>query len=251
MKASRKTQGKNWYEDWFDSPLYHLLYQDRDHAEAEGFIENLLQWLQPPAGAHMLDMACGRGRHARLLASKGFVVTGTYLAPGNIAFAQQYENQNLSFFVHDMRSPLRVNDFDYVFNFFTSFGYFIDPADNLKTLNSVYTEMKQCGIFVLDFLNPDYVRSHYIPEENRVIGDAHFQLRRSIAGGRIIKEIEVVQSGERFRFTENVALLGKKDFEGLFAAAGLEIREVFGDYQLRSFDPANSPRCILIGQKNK
>ncbi len=72
----------------------------------------------------MLDVACGRGRHSRILASKGFVVTGIDISFDSIAFAKQFENENLDFYQHDMRLPFRVNYFDYAFNFFTSFGYF-------------------------------------------------------------------------------------------------------------------------------
>jgi len=251
MNTTWNDPPKTWFEDWFDSPFYHLLYHNRGQVEAQLFIENLLGYLQPPDQARMLDMACGRGRHALLLASKGFQVIGTDLSPNNIAYAQKFDHQNLSFYVHDMRHPFLPHHFDYVFNFFTSFGYFTDPADNLKTIKSVYSELKQCGIFVLDFLNPAYVRAHYVHEETRVIGEVHFHIRRSITAGRIIKEITVEQSGQKFHFMENVALLEKRDFEQLFAAAGLHLQEVFGDYTLCAFDPEHSPRCILIAQKTQ
>ena len=30
----------NWFASWFDSPYYHILYENRDTKEAEFFIDN-------------------------------------------------------------------------------------------------------------------------------------------------------------------------------------------------------------------
>ena len=113
-----------WFKDWFNSPYYHLLYQNRDESEASRFIERLLEHLHPPKNARMLDIACGKGRHALQLASKGYDVTGIDLSPESIKFAEQFSHEKLQFFVHDMRRPFWIRYFNYAFNFFTSFGYF-------------------------------------------------------------------------------------------------------------------------------
>lgn len=249
MKTNPTDAEKNWYKRWFDSPYYHLLYQHRTHAEAEQFIEKLLDFLQPDSDSLMLDLACGRGRHARFLASRGYDVTGTDLSPANIEWASAFEKENLSFFVQDMRYPFRINYFDYIFNFFTSFGYFIDLKDNLKTLQSVYSELKHGGIFILDFFNPAFVKATFVAEEVQVLDDTRFEIRRKIVGNRIIKEITATHKDQRQIFMENVALLELSDFEILFAQAGLKIMNVFGDYQLGPFNPEESPRTILMAQK--
>ena len=239
----------NWFKTWFDTSLYHLLYQDRNTSEAEAFIHNLLGFLQPKPGATILDLACGRGRHSRFLASKGFDVTGIDLSPANIKFAEQFESDQLSFFRHDMRKPFRINYFDYIFNFFTSFGYFIDRKDNLKTIKSVYSELKHSGIFVLDYLNPSYVRTNYTPREEKLIDGVKFRIYRRLKGDRIIKEIDIEKEGKQFYFMENVALMDFHDFEGLFEEAGLKIKAVFGDYEMNPFEPNSSSRCILVAEK--
>ena len=53
-----------WFEVWFDSPYYPILYQNRNHDEARAFIDQLTKWLEVPEGSNVLDLACGRGRHA-------------------------------------------------------------------------------------------------------------------------------------------------------------------------------------------
>ena len=110
-----------WYQDWFNSPYYHLLYQHRDEQEAAEFIDRLMGYLHPREGSRMLDVACGKGRHAVQLARYGFEVTGIDLSEESIAFAKKTETPNLQFFRHDMRQPFYINYFHYAFNFFTSF----------------------------------------------------------------------------------------------------------------------------------
>ena len=113
-----------WYKEWFNSPFYHKLYFERDEQEAQKFILKLLDYLKPPIESQILDVACGRGRHSRFLAQHGYDVTGIDLSHDSIAFAKQFETDRLHFYQHDMRLPAWINYFDYVFNFFTSFGYF-------------------------------------------------------------------------------------------------------------------------------
>jgi len=84
-----------WYKEWFNSPFYHRLYFERDEKEAAGFISTLIDHLEPAPGSYMLDIACGRGRHSRFLAEKGFNVTGIDISFDSIAFAKKSENENL------------------------------------------------------------------------------------------------------------------------------------------------------------
>ena len=55
---------KEWYSSWFDSPYYHSLYSHRNHQEAADFVSRLIDLIEPAKDAHILDIACGRGRHA-------------------------------------------------------------------------------------------------------------------------------------------------------------------------------------------
>ena len=47
-----------------------------------------------------------------------------------------------------MRIPFGRNAFDIVFNFFTSFGYFDDPSEDLKVVNNIYLALKPGGSIV-------------------------------------------------------------------------------------------------------
>jgi len=122
----------DWFQSWFHSPYYELLYYKRDRAEAKQFIDALLAHLNPPTHASFLDLACGSGRHSVFLASKGFEVTGIDLSDELIEKAKANESGNLTFYVHDMRNEFRINYYNYTLNLFTSFGYFDSDHDNQR-----------------------------------------------------------------------------------------------------------------------
>ena len=70
----------SWFTHWFDSPYYHTLYKNRDEEEAEFFIDNLIAKLQLKKGNKLIDIACGKGRHATYFNKKGMDVVGIDLS---------------------------------------------------------------------------------------------------------------------------------------------------------------------------
>lgn len=240
-----------WYIEWFDSPYYHKLYFERNEKEAAAFIDRLLALLQPAPGSTILDVACGRGRHARYLAGKGFDVTGIDLAPESIAFARQFENEHLHFYVHDMRRLLCTNCFDYAFNFFTSFGYFNTRREHINTIKMVESALQLRGIFTLDYLNAEYIMPRLVPNETRTIDHVVYTISRWCDGKHFYKRIgiEDKELNKHLEFTEKVAVFTLKDFETLFEPNGLKIRNVYGDFQLTPYDRERSPRLILVAEK--
>jgi SAM-dependent methyltransferase len=238
-----------WFKNWFDSPYYHLLYSNRDAIEAQKFIDQLLDFLQPSANARMLDLACGRGRHAIYLAKKGFQVTGIDLSPQSIAFAKQEERENLDFYIADMRKTFRINYYDYVFNFFTSFGYFFKEKDHLKSIQSISKGLKPNGYVVIDFFNSHYVIDHLVTSQIKEVEGTTFNITKRIDQQFIRKNITFDNNGTLESITERVRLFKLEDFQRMFSQSGLHILNTFGDYKLSAFDKINSPRLIIIGQK--
>ena len=246
MEAESK---EAWFERWFDSPYYHTLYKHRDENEARYFIENLIHHIKPRPMARMLDLACGRGRHAILLHELGFHVTGVDLSPASIAFAQQYTANGLDFAVHDMRNTLCSNVYDYVFNLFTSFGYFDSDYENLRAIDTMATALKQGGMLVLDYLNAGLIAKQRQTTEEKTIDGLHFNIRRYISEKHIVKEIAVSGNNGESHFSEQVELLQKEDFERYFSEVGLVLDSCFGDYDLNTYNLDTSPRMIFIARK--
>ncbi len=240
----------NWFENWFGSPFYKILYQNRDEFEAQEFVEKLLDYLMPPPGCTMLDIACGEGRFAKQLAEHGFDVTGIDISHPSIEKAKAFEGPNLQFFVQDMRLPFYINYFDYAFNFFTSFGYFAHDRDHALAARSFAASLKNGGILVVDYLNAEQVLANFVPEETVVRGSYTFKINRKVEHKHIIKEINFVDADKKPRqYTERVAAFTQSDFVKIFRPADMHLVSTFGDYQLGSYDPMHSPRLIMIFKK--
>jgi len=244
-----ETVQKEWFTSWFDSPYYHTLYKDRDDNEARGAIDGLLQALQLPEGARVLDLACGKGRHALYLAEKGFDVTGLDISEASIGFARQYESDNLAFYQHDMRLPFRIRYFDAVMNFFTSFGYFDNDLDHLKSLKNVAAGLRPGGRFLLDFFNENHVRDQLVMQEEKIVDGITFSIKRCLLEGYVIKTVEFNSKGQEYHFQEKVRMFTLEDLESLCTTAGLNVCKRFGSYDLEAFDPEVSPRLILMAEK--
>lgn len=239
-----------WFEAWFNSPYYHILYQERDEVEAELFIDNLVNFLLPEKNAVFLDLACGKGRHAVYLNKKGYRTIGIDLSAESIAYASQFENDTLQFYVQDMRKPFRINYFSHVLNLFTSFGYFEHERDDMAVMHTIYKTLQPGGMFVLDFMNVQKVSAALVQEEEKTIGGITFHIHKKIENNFIIKRIRFTHEGKNHDYQERVKMLTLKDFEKYLAEAHLKIVNLFGNYQLASFDPALSDRLIIVAKKN-
>ncbi|HEX8574954.1 MAG TPA: methyltransferase domain-containing protein [Flavobacterium sp.] len=235
----------NWFASWFDTPYYHILYKDRNHTEAQLFMDNITNYLNLPEGAKILDLACGKGRHSIYLNKLGFHVTGADLSENSITEAKKSENQTLHFVEHDMRKPFDEK-FDAIFNLFTSFGYFENEADNLTTLIAIKDSLSEYGFAVIDFMNVDYVIPNLIPNEVKTVEGIDFHIKRFYIEDYIYKEIDFEQNGKKFHFTEKVRAFTLADFEEMMEKAGIFLLDIFGDYKLKKFHKTESERLIMI-----
>ena len=240
---------KQWFETWFDSPYYHQLYCNRDENEAQSFITNLTQHLTIPIQSRVLDVACGKGRHSRYLASQGYDTTGIDLSPHSIAFANLDTLPHLRFAEWDMRKVYKEGYFDLVVNLFSSFGYFDAEADDQAAIKAMADNLKPNGILVLDYLNAEAIVKRLKPRDIIDRGDIQFHIKKRIENGFIKKEIDFIANGEDQHYEEQLKIIKPTQFEKLFNTAGLKITQLFGSYDLAKFDAATSLRQVIIAIK--
>ena len=239
----------NWFKSWFDSKYYHILYKNRNEKEAQIFIDNLISHLQIQKKSKILDVACGKGRHATYFNKKGMNVIGIDLSINNIKTAKKKENETLQFAVHDMRNPFKTNEFDIVTNLFTSFGYFEKNKDEQKAINAMASSLKKGGILIIDFMNVKKVIKSLILSEDKLINNINFKIRRSIVDDCIIKDIKISSNGKHYTFKEKVKALTLIDFSNFITNSKLQIINTFGNYKLEDFNALTSERLIIICKK--
>lgn len=239
---------KEWFSTWFDTSYYHVLYKHRNDEEATIFIENLTKLLNLPEEANVLDLACGKGRHSLMLHKSGLNVLGVDLSKNSIEAAHENTKTGLRFSLHDMREIIPNESFAAIFNLFTSFGYFDSSAENERVIQAVNSMLDEKGIFVIDFMNARKIINNLVLSEEKIIDDIHFSIRRKWDKEHIYKFIDVVEGMESHSFMERVQSLFIADFKNLLNGKFI-IKNVFGDYQLNSFDEEESDRLIIIAER--
>ena len=240
---------ENWFEEWFDSEHYHLLYEHRDYREAELFITNLFKYLNLGTTLKVLDLACGKGRHALQVHQLGYQVIGVDLSDESIRHAKKYATSGLSFKRADMRNLGMTQNVDVVLNLFTSFGYFQKEGDNRKVLESVSKALKPQGLMVLDYLNVTKVKKQLPQIELIDRGEVKFNVKKSLVGKFIVKDIDFEDKNGPHSFQEFVKSIDYNLFIEYFNSVGMEVVETFGNYELDSFNEKNSDRLIMVVKK--
>jgi len=208
-------------------------------------MSNLLKCLKVQENSSILDLACGRGRYSQYLSSIGYDVVGIDISVENIVEAKKSESNNLNYLIHDMRNPLKIK-FDLILNLFTSFGYYENDNDNLRVIKSIKSNLNTNGKAVIDFLNIDYVLGNIVKNEEKIIDNTKFTIKRYLKEDVLIKEISVISGNKSYEFQEKVKAYRLEDFSTMLKKFNLEIIETFGDYKLNPFNKETSPRLIMI-----
>jgi len=241
-----------WYDTWFGSDAYEIVYRHRDDEEARTVIDLVERCASPQPGASVLDLGCGRGRHTLELARRGYNTTGIDLSEASIDDARRAATDAdlaATFQVQDMREPFCNGCMDGVVNLFTTFGYFEDDAESQKAIDAMAATLRPGGWIVQDFLNPPHVVKTLVPRDETRQDGIRIVQTRWIGGGRVHKTIKLSDTNRSKTFRESVRLFSRDDFESMYAAAGLDLHSVYGNYDGNPYS-RESPRMILYATKN-
>jgi SAM-dependent methyltransferase len=249
-----ETDRDPWYASWFGEE-YLALYPDRDDLEAQRqaqFAFGLLGPYAAKARGGILDLACGTGRHAVVLARHGTPVTGLDLSTTLLARARARRSDPAPGFVRaDMRRlPFARGSFGAVVNFFTSFGYFDDAADDVRVVSEIGRVLAPGGAFLSDVFNASRVLATLVSREEKTVAGERVSIRRRYDSStrRIEKEITMGTGPQARTFRERVRVYLRDELEALHGDACLSVTAAFGDFDGSPFDPRRSPRLILLAR---
>ena len=118
-----------------------------------------------PVGASVLDVPCGQGRHAHLLAEAGYRVRGVDFSRDLLAVAKRRgTSRDLQYTRADMRRLPGdwSGSFDAVINLFTSFGFFLDPDDDARVISEFARVLEPGGLLVWHGASRDGVMARFL-----------------------------------------------------------------------------------------
>ena len=253
MRHSPAPAGE-WWTSYFDAqylleyePLFTL---ERDRHE----VTRLVDILGAPAGARILDVPCGQGRHAHLLAEAGFDVDGLdYSEPLLTKARARGTGKRLRYTRGDMRKlpPRWTGRFDAVVNLFTSFGFFTDPADDVRVIEEFARVLKPGALLVWHGGNRDGVMARFLARDWWQTDDgtliAHERSFDGLSGVLTIHSTwrGKKTSGER---EHRIRLYTPSRLAELCADAGLVVEQGFDGFHDRSLRRRSS-EMLLVARK--
>ncbi len=131
------------------SRYYDLFYRDKDYAGEADYVHGLIRRFHP-AAASLLDLGCGTGRHARLLAEKGYRVAGVDRSAEMLAVAGQAAPAGVTFHHGDLRTVRLGETFDVVVSLFHVISYQTGNQDLRAAFATVREHLVPGGLFIFD-----------------------------------------------------------------------------------------------------
>lgn len=239
----------NFFDD--DSPFLNhpLLTAERTAAELD-FLESQLAL---PAGARVLDVGCGFGRHSIELARRGYEVVGIDPSAAMIGEARKRAHVTglaVGFRQEAGQTFRDEQPFDAAICLFTTLGQISAGGDNSALVSRVYQELKPGGFFVVEVPQREAAIKSLKPVERFGTGEHYTDVARSYQpeGQTITEAFTVVPADKVKHFLLRYRLYSQPELVALLTQEGFKIVKVFADYKGTRLG-TDSPMMLGICQK--
>lgn len=254
MYHNDKDYPEDWFKSWFDE-TYLTVYRHRDDSEARKFVDKWPVWDRLHPGGWALDVGCGSGRYARVLAQRGLKVLAIDLSSALLKNAKDHSERirHPHYVRADMRNIPASGKFSLVASLFTSFGYFKQDEENFGLLNSWSRLIKTGGYLILDIPNRFQVvnRVAHEPITVRYLPKMKVREERWLddLDKRIFKRITIWTDSGRLNYLESVRLFDRTEIVEMIETSGFQrIVPTWGDYDGKPFSE-ESPRMIFYCER--
>jgi ubiquinone/menaquinone biosynthesis C-methylase UbiE len=225
----------NWWRDYFGEDFFNLHVDLFPEDVSRREVAGMIGLLRISAGARILDVPCGWGRHAVLFAEQGYDVIGADLSFELLRRAPARPR----YVAADVRQqPFPAASFDAVINVFTSLGLFLDDNEDVQALREARRLLKPGGRFLLESMHRDDVIAAYAERDRWELPDG--------TEVRVRRRFDPVHgiSHERLRWRKGdktgekrhaLRLRTATEIAALLQAAGFRDVDYYGDWQGKPF----------------
>ncbi len=217
-------------------------------------VSRLVEIMELPVGSRILDLPCGQGRHAHLLAEAGYAVDGADYSPDLLAIARKRGvSGDLRYTCADMRKLPAAwrRRFDAVVNLFTSFGFFAHPAEDVKVVREMARMLKPGGILVWHGGSRDGVMARFLAKDWWETADGTlFAQSRSFdpLSGLLTVHSRWSRGRERGEREHRIRLYTATRLSELFADSGLIVEQAWDGWLDRPLRRTSS-EMLLVARK--
>ncbi|MCL2520875.1 MAG: class I SAM-dependent methyltransferase [Spirochaetaceae bacterium] len=245
--------------EWFDDDNFWLNFEemmfDPDRLNRTSLdVAEMVTLCSLRKGMTVLDHCCGFGRHAIEFAKLGYKVSGVDLSKSYLAIAQaksKKHDYNINWHEADVRNFYLDNSFDFIYNFFTSFGYIEEPAEELKVVQNVYRSLKPGGKFLIDIEGKETLAKNFIESQCFDGQDGSIMLVMAEIldnWSRVQNRWGYLKDGKYTETTFAHKLYSAVEMGQLLTKAGFSYVQFFGNLQGINYDN-NAERMIVVAVK--
>ncbi len=243
-----------WHDDDdFWAFMGEAMWTPERLASADAEVDWIVRTLGLGAGAAVLDMPCGVGRHSLALAARGCRVTGVdrTLAYLERARASTPTGTTIDWVRADMRTYDGGARFDAVTNLYSSFGYFEHASENLAAARAFRQALRPGGHLVLDTHGKEILARSFRPRWWTQLpgGTLHLEEATPIDAFRRIANrwISITPGGQRRERSTTLWVYSAGELATILADAGFEEPRFFGGFDGSAYDHA-AKRLVLIAR---
>jgi SAM-dependent methyltransferase len=211
-------------------------------------------------GKRVLEVACGTGSHSKILARRGYEVTGVDISEDVLGIARRKVKRGATFVRGDMRDldAAVEGKFDAAICLFSAISYNLTLPDVRRTMQGLFDHLDERGIVVFDthFTKKAFVdgyRGEDIFDDGRVMGARLGISKREGDLGQIAFSYLIKDGDETLVLRDDVHRLGLFDPADLLRTMrqiGLVENRVYADWTLRQAKDENQfTDIVFVGCK--
>lgn len=242
---------KFWYRDFFTGVALDFWDGILPEEHTDGEVELIQSQLRTCPGQHLLDIACGSGRHCLPLARLGYKLTGIDASSEYLERARSRAGANKIELINcDMVDFEREDAFDGAYCLGNSFAY-LEPARLQTCLENIFRSLKRGSRLLVDAsMAAECIFQDYKEKDWYETAELIMLIRHSFdtASGTLETEYTFIKDGKIEKRTSFHLVRTACEIKSWFEGAGFEIVGMLGSPDEELFHLGSS-QLFIVAEK--